>query len=76
MTAIVVPEVVVTGALAVLLAFFLRLAQHTATIQMVTHRRPHRNTAAMTTPTMIPVMLAIVWELLEIVTDSVGSVPV
>ena len=76
MIATVVPAAVVTGALAVLLALFLRLEQHTAIIQMMIHRRPHKNTAAITTPTIIPVMLEVVWELVDIVTDSVGSVPV
>ena len=76
MTATAVPVAVVTGVLAVLLALFLRWAQHTTIIQMMTHGRPHRNTVAITTPTMIPVKLAVAWELVEIVTDSVESVPV
>ena len=76
MIATVVPPVVVTGAFAAFLALFLRLEQHTAIIQMMIQRRPHKNTAAITTPTIIPVMLALVLELVDIVTDSVGSVPV
>ena len=78
MTATVVPAVVVTGALAVLLVLFLCLAQHITTIQM-THGRPHRNIAAITTPVMIPVTLEVVRGLVvpvEMVMDSGGSVPV